>query len=264
MPQPDNRDWLDSVYIKSISTADLTRAIGAMLGTADAERLNVIVRPYGSGISFIQLDDLSPGKLPRIAPAQFLCIRTSPGIDGAGNYQAWLAMRVPQLRHLDEDREFSRRVRKGAGADLNASGATRLAGSRNFKDRYAPDFPRVTIQDVTPGHWTSAGELERLGLLAPPDDFPALPPPLPVSAGGGKWPSYAMCLDGAPLNSAGKGPDRSRADNWFCFLARQWGHSVEATAGQLLLVSEKAANEGRKYAYDTANNAARAVERQRR
>jgi hypothetical protein len=184
-------------------------------------------------------------------------------IDGAGNYQAWLAMRVPERRRPDEDKEFARRVRKGAGADLNASGATRIAGSRNFKERYAPDFSRVMIHEVTPGHWTSAAEFERLGLIAPHDEFAAVAPLLPVSAGGGKWPSYAMCLDGALVNSGGTGPDRSRADYWFCFLSTQWGHSVDATAEELLLVSEKARAEGKNYAFDTARNAAKAVERRR-
>ena len=45
-----------------------------------------------------------------------------------------------------EDKDFARRLRKGTGADPTASGATRVAGSLNFKDKYAPDFPRVAIR----------------------------------------------------------------------------------------------------------------------
>ena len=45
-------------------------------------------------------------------------------------------------------RDLARRLRKGAGADPTASGATRISGSLNFKTKYAPEFPLV---DVEPG-----------------------------------------------------------------------------------------------------------------
>ena len=83
-------------------------------------------------MTFIQLDDLKADQLPRVAPAVFLTLETSPG-----NFQAWLALPG------SEDKDFARRLRKGTGADATASGATRVAGSLNFKDKYAPDFPRV-------------------------------------------------------------------------------------------------------------------------
>jgi hypothetical protein len=41
-----------------------------------------------------------------------------------------------------------------------ASGATRVAGSLNFKDKYAPVFPRVAIHQTNPGRMTNAAELE--------------------------------------------------------------------------------------------------------
>jgi hypothetical protein len=72
----------------------------------------------------------------------FGCVHVSPKrparkeILPHGNYQAWVA-----LPAAESDREFARRLRKGTGADANASGAVRLAGSINFKERYAPDFP---------------------------------------------------------------------------------------------------------------------------
>ena len=89
----------------------------------------MIVRPHGPGVTFIQLDDLKADKLARLAPAVFLILETSPG-----NFQAWLALAG------DEDKDFARRLRKGTGADTTASGATRVAGSLNFKDKYAPEF----------------------------------------------------------------------------------------------------------------------------
>jgi len=68
----------------------------------------------------------------------------------------------PSFLIIEHDREFARRVRRGAGADLTASGATKIAGSLNFKDKYAPDFPRVRIRDAQPGRMTSPAELERM------------------------------------------------------------------------------------------------------
>ena len=142
-----------------------------MLDSATRQQRNVIVRPHGLGVSFIQLDDLKADMLARLAPAVFLILKTSPG-----NFQAWIAITGA------EDKDFARRLRKGTGADATASGATRVAGSLNFKDKYAPKFPRVAIEQAQPGRKTTAAELERLGLVAAPEP-PArrFPAPLPAS-----------------------------------------------------------------------------------
>jgi hypothetical protein len=242
-------------FREGVRLADLTRAIPAILIEATGKERNVIVRPHGPGVTFIQLDDLTADKLPTIAPAMFLTLETSPG-----SFQAWLAMAG------DDDKEFARRVRRGAKADLSASGATRIAGSLNFKDKYAPNFPRVAIHEAHAGCRTTADELERLGLVAPKDDFAPLPPARPKASNSGKWPSYAVCLKGAPLNRDGTGPDRSKADFVFCMTAITWGFSVKETAERLLEESSKARemearSEG--YADLTARNAALAVERRR-
>src|ERR1700676_982294 len=169
-----DKDW----FRRSVSLADLARPLPAMLDAATAAERNVIVRPHGPGVSFIQLDDLAGDQLPRIAPAVFLILDPA-----RGNFQAWLALAVR------EDKEFSRRVRRGTGAYATASGATRVAGSLNFKDKYAPNFPRVAIREARAGHLTTGAELERLGLVAPPEDFAPLPAaPTPVSTNR-IWPS---------------------------------------------------------------------------
>jgi hypothetical protein len=128
------------LFRRGVSLADLHRTVPAMLDVAPAHQRNVIVRPYGPGVTCIQLDDLKADQIPPLARAAFLTIETSPG-----NYQAWLAL--PGR----EDKDFARRLRKGTGADTTASGATRVAGSLNFKDKYAPDFPRVQIRAAHPG-----------------------------------------------------------------------------------------------------------------
>src|SRR5271156_2538177 len=196
LPHTENEDWLDAIYIAGIGAADLGRTIPALLDPATADRLNPTTRPRGTGVRFIQLDDLAAEKLPALAPAMFLIIQTSPG-----NHQAWLAMPG------DHDREFARRVKRGVSADLSASGATKIVGSLNFKDKYEPDFPRVRIREAKPGRLTSPAELERLGLVAPPEHFAPVSPRRRFSRGTDKWPVYAKALAGAPRNRDGSGPD---------------------------------------------------------
>ena len=243
-----DKEW----FRRGVSLADLTRTLPAMLDSAPGKQRNVIVRPHGPFVTFIQLDDLKAGNLPPLAPAVFLTLETSPG-----NFQAWLAM--PGT----EDKDFARRVRKGTGADPTASGATRVAGSLNFKDKYAPVFPRVAICQANRGRLTSAAELEWLGLVAEPEAVRPLPPPRarPGTGGSRRWPSYARCVDGAPLNSEETGPDVSRADFVWCMTAITWGWSAEETAARLMEESAKAQANGERYAELTARNAAAAVER---
>ena len=243
------KDW----FRHSVTLAELRRILPAMLDAAATSERNVIVRPHGPGVSFIQLDDLKAEKLPSLAPAVFLALETSPG-----NFQAWVALAAA------EDKVFARRLRKGTGADATASGATRVAGSLNFKDKYAPSFPRVAIHAVQPGRITSTAELEGLRLVAEPEIAPDHPPsPARTRPGTDRrrWPSYARCVDGAPLNSEETGPDISRADFVWCMTAITWGWSVKDTAARLMEESTKAQANGEGYADLTARNAALAVER---
>ena len=232
---------------------ELKRQLPGMLDFAPAKQRNVIVRPHGANVSFIQLDDLKADRLPPLAAAAFLTLETSPG-----NFQAWVALASTP------DKDFARRLRKGAGADPTASGATRVAGSLNFKDKYAPNFPRVAIHAAQPGRLATAAELERLGLVAAPEPVAQ---PLRIHAprisGNRSWPSYTRCLDGAPLNSEETGPDVSRADFVFCMTAITWGWSIDDTAERLMEESAKAQANGKNYAALTARNAALAVERRR-
>jgi RepB DNA-primase from phage plasmid len=252
LPQTDNDNWLDAVHIAGIGAADLNRTLPALLDVTTADRLNLTIRPRGRGVRFIQLDDLAIDKLPALAAAMFLIIETSPG-----NYQAWLALAG------GHDREFARRVKRGAGADLTASGATKIAGSLNFKDKYAPAFPLVTIREAQPGRMTSPVELERIGLVAPLEKFAPLSPARPYSRRTDKWPSYSICLDHAPRNRDNTGPDRSRADYVWCMIAISWRHGVDDTAARLMEESPKAREQGKSYAMHTARQAEVAVERRR-
>jgi RepB DNA-primase from phage plasmid len=239
-------------FRRNVSLADLTRTLPAMLERAPAHQRNVIVRPHGPGVTFIQLDDIAQPNLARLAPAVFLSLETSPG-----NFQAWVAMTGA------DDKDFSRRLRKGTGADATASGATRVAGSLNCKDKYVPEFPRVVIRQVNPGRLTTAAELEGLDLVALAEAaLPQRYPPARLRSGPGprKWPSYARCVEGAPPNRDKTGPDISRADFVFCMTAIDWGWSAEETAARLTEESSKAQRkDGIAYAARTARNALVAV-----
>ena len=208
---------------------------------------NVILRPHNArGAAFIQLDDLQAQALAQVQPAAFMVLETSPG-----NFQAWVAV-------VGAGKDEARRLRKGTGADLTASGATRVAGSANHKHKYAPDFPIVRVTYAQAGKIATLEQLEASGLLAPSDPpKPAQRPPR--SAREGAWPSYAKCLANAPVAQGGEKPDTSRVDFTFAVIAIDWGHSIEATADRLMEYSDKARENGPRYAETTARNAAAAI-----
>jgi len=160
------------------------------------------------------------------------------------------------------------------GNDKSASHATRLAGTQNWKTKYLPNPPTVTILDTHPGRVVTPAQLEALGLLAAPEPVQASPVIefRPHRAHGShvrerRWPDYQRCLTGAPRSDSGDGPDRSIADFFWCKLAAQRGWSIKDTASKLLEVSAKAQERARLhdegYARVTAENAAAAAERGR-
>lgn len=250
------------------SVAQLKNSLPKLFPGAAERRNNIIVRPVSDQVHFVQLDDLDAAGLGRVGEAAFLTLETSPG-----NHQAWVA--VSGLGSPDEVKDFSRRLRKGAGADHSASGATRVAGTTNYKRKYEPDFPMVRISAAAPGRIVTRERLEEMGLVAAPEPKIAAPAFAARSSQGksgnprmrtGKvWPDYARSLAGAPPRLQGSGPDRSLADFNWCMTAIDWGWSIEETAAQLPKVSEKARqrlqlrDEG--YPLITAQNAAAAVER---
>jgi RepB DNA-primase from phage plasmid len=188
---------------------------------------------------------MDAGGLGRVGEAAFLTVETSPG-----NHQAWVA--VSGLTTPEEAKDFARRLRKGAGADHSASGATRVAGTTNYKRKYQPDFPTVRIDSTAPGRIVTKEQLEAMGLVGAPEPeittpaFIARTPQSrsrtgqPSATRTKVWPDYAHSLAGAPPSRDGSGPDRSMADFTWCTTAIDWGFPIEETAAKLLEVSEKA------------------------
>jgi hypothetical protein len=245
-------------YRPNTPLEQLRRTIGRILQDAEGFRHNVIIRPRSSTATLIQLDDLDFARAERLAPHSVIVFQTSPA-----NYQAWVA--VEPGAPPDFRRRLIKRIRC---PDKNASGSTRIAGSRNFKTGYAPNFPRVEITHTNAGNTITMAALDHAGLVAAQEEIEERRPPRPALssrreryAGSGwrKWPSYEMCLNGAPKGASGK-PKRSLADFTWCRTAIEWGWSVEATAGHLTEVSTKARENGEAYAMLTAQRAAESVE----
>lgn len=230
----------------------LRRWVPYLMQSATERQHNIIVRPKRASAQFVQLDDLSGVGLGRLRTTAFLSLRTSPE-----NHQAWIAMQ-------DCDADLARRLRRGSGADPSASGAIRVAGSLNFKRRYAPDFPMVTILEAAVRRTVTRVELEALGLVAAP--------PSPVKRTGRayqgrgpkQWPSYERCLQNAPPAHNSDRPDVSRADFTFCLLAIDWGWSIADTCACLLEKSSKARETGEAYAWLTTRRAAAVIAMRRR
>jgi len=208
--------------------------VGALIEEATRTQLNVIVRPHATGVQFVQLDDLCARSLEQVREIAFLGLQTSPG-----NYQAWVA-----ISSTDASAELSRGLRRVAGADRSASGAMRIAGSLNFKDRCAPKFPRVEMEFSTDG--LIAGEKSTSRLLIGKDDErghaghrPFVPAGTTERPRARKWPSYDRCVEAAPMNREGTHADISRADFTWCMIAIDWGWNVEETVVRLLAQSPR-------------------------
>lgn len=233
---------------RRVQTLEQTReSIPFLVDRAAHRHNNLIVRPHSDDVTLIQLDDLPVATLERVRPVAFLILNTSPG-----NFQAWLA-----VRGAGDDADLRRRVKKATGADQSASGATRVAGTMNFKRKYEPNFPTVAIENSQPGKTVSPAELEALELIAPPE--PPRQATVFRNSKGDKWPSYEKCLEAAPLNHGGDGPDVSRADFTFALIASDWGNPAEQVAARLMEYSTKARENGQHYADLTARKAATIV-----
>jgi hypothetical protein len=230
------REFRDKL-LPMMRTAAVRRPVALEDGRKVVAGENLIIRPSGDTVSFVQLDDLKVEQLDRLRPAAFIIHRTSPG-----NYQAWFAVSGVS-KNKEEFKEFMRRVRKAVGGnDKSASHATRVCGSENFKPEYVEDFPIVTTVHGAPGRVVTAESLSRMGLLAAPEPVRQWAPTVRnhSSERGRIWPSYEKCLAGAPMNKKGTGPDRSLADYTFCKFAAQRGFTIEEIAAELPNVSSKA------------------------
>jgi hypothetical protein len=228
----------------------LQRQLPGILAAAAQRQHNVIVRPKRAPAELVQLDDLQTTAVEHLWKSALLILTTSPA-----NHQVWVAVR-------ECGADFARRLRQGTGADPSASGAARLAGSVNFKRKYAPAFPTVRILQATPANIVTAAAVQDLGLVATPVVDVRIPAArVWLRTRTKQWPSYERCLQNAPRAHHSDRPDVSRADFTFCLIAIDWGWSIGETCERLLENSKKARENGPSYALRTAQNAAAAVYR---
>lgn len=249
-------------YRPNLDIQEVRCKIPKSLELAEEQQQNIIIRPRVSDKArfFVQLDDLNDTQLLKVQPGALLTIETSPG-----NFQAWMAIASSQGV---AEKDIGSALRRTTGADISASGATRLAGSRNYKEKYTPDYPTVTITYSSPALVMTTQQLQEMGLLTVPSRV--VPKPIPRNQWTEKkpkrFPDYDRCLQNAPTNTKGDGADTSRADFTWCMIAIDWGWSVEETAAQLLIErtdDKKRHRNTQRYADITARSAANAVERNR-
>jgi hypothetical protein len=257
-----NLDGAECGWDPNCTYPELCRSMAWRLETATAARQSLVVRPRNTQALLVQLDDMTCREVLQIAPYGFLSLRTSPE-----SHQMWLAVTDgPNESNKEAAREFRARVRRAVGSDPNASGATRVAGSLNFKHKYAPDFPVVTIANQCDGKFTTIACLERGGLIAPLSP-PKVATAMPTSrlSAPRSWPDYQRVLRGAPFRRDGSGPDRSRSDFLWAKWAIERGWSIPEVAQKLKEVSEKAQERiqqgDEEYPVLTARKAAAAVSR---
>jgi hypothetical protein len=243
-------------FTPNLTANRLRRSLPETLRRCERERLNFIIRPRGRrDYRLIQLDDLDQTKAAKVRDYGFLVVETSPA-----NYQVWLAVE-------GGDSETARRLKRGTSADLGASGAVKLAGSLNFKPKYAPNYPRVRLVWADIEQPTvSLAALEESGLLAPKADLSEIPAIALAGPPPNAWPDYGRCLQNAPRSRDGGHVDCSRADYTWTKIALQlfrWVQRPDAVIPRLYGLSAKAKAkgevEGMDYCRMTVKNALLAV-----
>jgi hypothetical protein len=230
----------------------LSLSLNSLLYRAEREQIDIIVRPRGRNEKqFIQLDDLTAENVQSVKEFAFIVIETS-----RGNFQAWLCV-------TDAGETTARQLRETTGADLHASGAVRLCGTVNHKKEYAPHFPAVRLIESQPGRTTTTEELRKSDLLQEAAKPTTTPPraPSPRRFKSRTFPDYGRCLRDAPERNKGEGKDISRADWQFSLIAADRGFDAQEIAAELMRLSEKAKQDGIKYAERTAKRAVESVQK---
>jgi hypothetical protein len=200
-------------YFEDKSPAWLRRWLPEIISDCNTRQESVIINhPEGDGVTLFQCDDISEDALRRVQHLAFIVFCTSPG-----SYQAWFC--VPS-QDEESDKDFKGRCKRG-NADMSATGSTRVVGSTNFKDKYGPGYPTITISHAAPGRRTTReGLAEALGVDLAAEEPKPLPAPVLLYSvaisgrSGNRWPDYARCHRGSS--------DPSGSDFTWCRQAFGW------------------------------------------
>lgn len=245
-------------FQRRVSVNSFKGRLEVLLEEAERRTLSVIVRPHSPDTVFVQLDDLTPENAVLMVPYSCCVIETSPD-----NFQAFVAL--TGLSDKAETDAVRRSLIKYAHADEGASGAARLAGSLNVKEKHhRPDgsFPRVRLTKVNHGLTLTPSELSANGLL---QDLPVLtlrPLPSTPRKRRRRAPIYALAVSAVRLKED-REIDRSAVDFHYAVVCLDWGFSYEDTARLLRANSPKAAERDDDYVERTVTNALRQYEARR-
>lgn len=100
-----------------IAIEDFLKDLSSLLDQSERHKLSLIIRPYAENTTFIQLDEHLEETL------SCAVLETS-----RNNYQSWMA-----VSDCENYEVLRRALIRQTSADKGASGACRIAGSRNFK-----------------------------------------------------------------------------------------------------------------------------------
>lgn len=242
-------------FRRRVSTRTLIRDLTRLMEAAEAETHSIIIRPHARDISFIQLDDIKEEALEIFKPHSCCSIETSQG-----SYQAFVAVSGLDKNSREKIRQQLVEIAK---ADAGASGAARLAGSLNVKERHRKadgTFPRVRILSPGNGRIFSVPELIALGLIR------SVVVKVPESSGKtiAKRPRRTIVpnYERTKLYVRPKEDgttDRSAVDLLYAITCLDWQISPEKTANLLHEYSEKAAERGEDYVEWTVAKAAEKI-----
>lgn len=245
-------------FQRRVSVDSFRRRLEGLLKDAERQQLSLIIRPHSPDTVFIQLDDLTPENALLMEPYSCCVIETSPN-----NFQAFVVL--TGMNGKTETDTVRRSLIKYAHADEGASGAARLAGSLNVKEKHRRvdgSFPRVRLTKVSHGLILTPSELSAAGLL---QDLP-VPTIRPVQSAIKKRrrrpPIYALAVDAVRPKDDGE-VDRSAVDFHYAVVCLDWGFTYEDTVRLLRANSPKAMERDDDYAERTVINALREYENRR-
>ncbi len=234
-------------FMADVPFAWLSEQLPRMLEKADRLESSLIVRPrVGDGCALVQLDDLNAETVARLSDFAVCALETSPN-----NYQAFVA--VSGVADEKERESVRARLIAAAAADKGATGAARLAGSFNAKEKYRQadnSFVCVRLVSVSPGRTVTVAELDAAFLLAaiPPQPTPSVSDSDEkrgvVARVPRREPSYEKAMASVRRKADGS-VDRSAVDALFAVTCLNWNWTPAETVNILRRNSPKAAEKSR-------------------
>jgi hypothetical protein len=236
-------------FHRSLAVRSLRDKLAAVMEQAELESLSVIIRPRSRASLFIQLDDINANAVQLIRGFSCLVLETSPE-----NYQSFVV--IPRVSGKAEEESIRRQLIQAVGADEGATGAARLAGSLNVKDKHrSPDgrFPRVRLVSIAHSRSVAVSELKEAGFIKDSlaEGVAVAPQPEVESKRRRRRPPvYEMAVQAVRAKHDGQ-VDRSAVDAHYAVVCLDWGFTFDETVDLLRMNSPKAAERSDDYVVRT-------------